>query len=112
MPDRDGHDMAGVRTVDVSVPVGTNAGWNLQAPGARDEDLCGLRGSFIPFATTLEERLENGDPRRSLEERYGDHAGFVEAVRRAAAEAVASRMLLAEDVPTIIALAEESEILR
>ena len=112
MPDRDGHDLAGVRTVDIAVPVGTNTGWNLRAQGPRAGDLCGLNGSFIPFATTLEERLETGDPRRSLEERYGDHAGFVEAVRRAAARAVANRMLLEDDVATIIALAEESDILK
>jgi hypothetical protein len=112
MPDRDGHDMAGIKTVDVSVPVGTNTGWNLYAPGSRGEDLCGLSGSFIPFATTLEERLENGDPRRSLEERYGDHAGFVEAVRRAAARSVANRVLLEDDATAIIALAEDSDILR
>ena len=112
MPDRDGHDLAGVKTVDVAVPVGTNTGWNLRAPGPRGGDLCGLSGSFIPFATTLEERLENGDPRHSLEERYGDHAGFVGAVQRAAARSVADRMLLEDDVAAIIALAEDSDILK
>lgn len=111
MPDRDGHDLAGVKTVDVAVPVGTNTGWNLLAPGPRGDDLCGLSGSFIPFTTTLDERLKDGDPRRSLEERYGDHAGFVEAVRRAAARSVANRTLLEQDVPTIISMAEDSDIL-
>ena len=111
MPDRDGHDTAGIKTVDVSVPVGTNTGWNLHAPGPRGEDLCGLNGSFIPFVTTLEERLENGDPRRSLEERYRDHAGFVEAVRRAATRSVANRVLLEDDATAIIALAQDSDIL-
>jgi len=110
MPDRDGHDVAGIKTIDVAVPVGTNTGWNLRAPGPRGGELCGVSGSFIPFATTLEERLENGDPRRSLEERYGDHAGFVEAVRRAAARAVADRTLLEDDVAAIIALAEDSDV--
>ena len=62
--------------------------------------------------TTLEERLENGDPRRSLEERYGDHAGFVEAVRRAAARSVANRVLLEDDATAIIALAQDSDILK
>ena len=111
VPDRDGHDLAGIRTVDVEVPVGTNTGWNLHAPGPQEGDLCGLSGSFIPFATTLEERLENGDPRRSLEERYGDHGGFVEAVRRAAARSVADRVLLEVDATTIVAMAEDSDIL-
>ena len=110
-PDQDGHDLAGIRTIDVAVPVGTNTGWNLRPQGPRSHDLCGLSGSFIPFATTLEERLASGDPRRSLEERYGDHAGFVAAVTRATERSVAARLLLEEDAATIIALAEASDIL-
>ena len=112
LPDRDGHDLAGIKTVDITVPVGTNTGWNLLAPGPRGADLCGLNGSFFPFATTRGEREESGDPRRSLEERYTDHAGFVEAVSRAAARSVVDRTLLEEDAATIITIAEESDILR
>jgi len=112
MPDRDGHDLAGVKTVDIAAPVGTNTGWNLLTPGPRGHDLCGLNGSFFPFATTLEERLENGDPRLSLEERYGDHEGFVEAVQRAATRSVTNRTLLEEDAQTIIQMAEASDVLR
>jgi hypothetical protein len=111
LPDRDGHDVAGVKTIDIAVPVGTNTGWNLLAPGPRGDDLCGLNGSFFPFAATQEERLENDDPRRSLEERYGDHAGFVDAVRRASDRAVADRTLLDEDAQTILDIAQNSDIL-
>jgi len=103
--------VAGVKTIDIAVPVGTNTGWNLLAPGPRGDDLCGLNGSFFPFATTQAERLENGDPRRSLEERYGDHAGFVDAVRRASDRAVADRTLLDEDAQTILDIAQNSDIL-
>ena len=110
--DRDGHDVAGIHTVDIEVPVGTNTGWNLYAAPSRKTDLCGLSGSFFPFAKTRDERLTTGDPRRSLEERYGDHAGFVEAVRRAAADAVARRHLLVEDAEVIVMMAAESDILR
>ena len=110
--DRDGHDVAGIRTVDIAVPVGTNTGWNLYVAGPRGGDLCGLTGSFFPFARTRAERETNGDPRLSLEERYGDHAGFVAAVRRAADESVARRILLPEDVEVIVRMAEESDVLR
>jgi hypothetical protein len=110
-PDRDGHDLAGIRTIDVAVPVGTNTGWNLRAEGPRGSDLCGLSGSFLRFATTRAERLASGDPRPSLEERYGDHAGFVEAVVRATERAVGRRLLLADDATTIVAMAEASDIL-
>jgi len=110
--DRDGHDIAGIHTLDIAVPVGTNTGWNLHAAGPRGRDLCSLTGSFFPFARTAAEREANGDPRLSLEERYGDHAGFVAAVRRAADESVARRMLLPEDAEVLIRMAEESEVLR
>ena len=110
--DRDGHDVAGIRSVDIAVPVGTNTGWNLYPNGPRGKDLCGLTGSFFAFAKTRSERLASGDSRRSLEERYGDHAGFVRAVRRAAEDSVAQRTLLAEDADVIITMAEDGDILR
>ena len=110
--DRDGHDVAGIRTVDIAAPVGTNTGWNLYASGPRGRDLCSLTGSFFPFARTRAEREANGDPRLSLEERYGDHAGFVAAVRRAADESVARRILLPEDADVIVRMAEASDVLR
>jgi hypothetical protein len=38
--------------------------------------------------------MANHDPRLSLEERYRDHAGYVEAVKAAAARAVSEGFLL------------------
>ena len=110
-PDADGHDVAGIRTVDIAVPVGTNTGWNLREAGPREKDLCGLQGSFLPFSTTRAERLVSGDPRPSLEERYGDHQGFVRAVDEAVRDLVRRRFLLEEDGHTIVKAAEESDIL-
>ena len=110
-PDPDGIDAVGIRTVDVAAPVGTNTGWNLRAPGPRGMDLCGLSGAFFPFAETRADRVASGDPRRSLQERYGDHAGFVAAVEQATADLLAQRFLLAEDAEVIIGLAKESDVL-
>ncbi len=110
--DRDGHDVAGIHTVDIMAPVGTNTGWNLHAAGPRGRDLCSLTGSFFPFARTRAERMASGDPRLSLEERYGDHDGFVDGVRRAADESVARRLLLPEDAEVLVQMAEESDVLR
>ena len=79
---------------------------------ARGDDLCGLTGAFFPFARTRAEREASGDPRPSLEERYGDHEGFVEAVEEAVGRAVGRRHLLPEDGDTLIELARESAVLR
>jgi hypothetical protein len=111
-PDREGIDQGGIRTVDIAAPVGTNLAWNLRAEGPRGRDLCGLSGAFIPLARTRAERLAARDPRPSLEERYGNHEGFVRAVERAAAHLVTERLLLPDDAKTKVAEAAASPILR
>jgi hypothetical protein len=114
-PDEDGVGIAGIRPMQIRVPLGTNAGWNVRAQGHRAPNLCGpgtSPGSYIPFATTKAERMANGDPRKSLEERYHDHDGFVRAVRKAAKQLVEKRFLLEEDAQYFINAAEASNILR
>jgi Alpha/beta hydrolase domain len=111
-PDEDGLDIAGIRPMQIRAPLGTNTGWNIRAPGSRGPNLCTLVGSFIPFAETAAERLASGDPRESLEERYGDHAGFVRAVRRAAQQLMREGFLLQEDADSFIGAAETSDVLR
>jgi hypothetical protein len=69
-------------------------------------------GSFFPFARTAADRAKTADPRRSLEERYKDHAGFVAAVEQAAKTLVTDRFLLDEDAKTLVATAAASDILR
>jgi hypothetical protein len=67
---------------------------------------------MIPFARTLAARQAAGDPRLSLEERYGDHAGYVAAVARAAAHAVAKGFLLQVDADALVAAADASQVLK
>jgi hypothetical protein len=110
--DRDGLDVAGVRSVAVSAPIGTNVPWNYRAAGFGEGDLCDLSGSFFAFATTKARRLASGDPRLSLQERYGDHQGYVDAVAAAAENLVADRLLLPADADSIIAAAQGSNVLQ
>jgi hypothetical protein len=110
--DADGNDLAGIRTTAIQAPIATYAGWNPFRPGLFGEQLCTRQGSYIPFARTRAERLAIGDPRLSLEERYGTHEGYVAAVRAAAARLVAQRFLLPEDAARLISEAEASDVLR
>jgi len=110
--DRDGLDVAGVRSVAVSAPIGTNVPWNYRAAGFGEGDLCDLSGSFFAFATTRAERAASGDPRLSLQERYGDHQGYVDAVTEAAEDLAADRLLLPADADNIIAAAQASNVLQ
>jgi hypothetical protein len=106
--DADGNDLAGIRDVQLRVPVGTYTGWNLNRAGWFQGGLCHLHGSFIPFASTRAERLRTADPRLSIEERYPDRAAYVEAVRRAAAQLQAEHFLLPQDVSVLIEQARAS----
>jgi len=110
--DADGNEKAGIRSTTVRVPLGTYTGWNLRRMGFAENELCGLQGMFIPFKTTRAEREAAGDPRLSLEERYGDHDGYVSAVRTAASALVAQGFLLPEDAAHLMAEAESSDVLR
>ena len=110
--DQDGLDIAGIRPIEIRAPLGTNTPWNMRAPGFRSGSLCSLSGSYIPFARTEAERLAKGDPRRSLEERYTDHEGYVKAVKQAAKELIDEGFLLEQDAERFIAAADTSDVLR
>ncbi len=109
--DADGNDVGGVPSVLLQAPLGTYLGWNVVGKGYFKGRICGLNGGFIPFAQTKEQRTQSGDPRPSLEERYGTHDAYVAAVRAAAAKAVRERFLLQEDADRLIGQASASGVL-
>jgi uncharacterized protein (DUF924 family) len=102
--DADGNEIAGIRSPSIAVPLGTHTGWNLYR--AQPCELCDRDGSFIPFARTRAEREAAGDPRPSLEERYGGRDAYVARVRAAAEALVAERLLLPQDAAAAVAAAE------
>jgi hypothetical protein len=110
--DADGNDVGGVPSVLRQVPLGTYVGWNITAGGFDRGKVCTLNGGYIPFAKTKAERMAAGDPRLSLEERYGSHAAYVDAVKAAAEKAVAERFLLREDADRLTRQAAASDVLR
>ena len=61
---------------------------------------------------TAPERMANGDPRPSLEERYGSHEGYVKAVQRAAELAMHEHFLLPDDAMALVKAAQDSKVLR
>ncbi|HEX4382092.1 MAG TPA: alpha/beta hydrolase domain-containing protein, partial [Myxococcales bacterium] len=133
--DGDGNEVGGVPTVLRDAPLATYLGWNLTPTGFHEGQVCNYVGGMVPFAVTKAQRTgpqanvrfhisANGqggkwsdstavahDPRPSLEERYGTHAGYVSAVT-ASANAIASKgYLLAEDATALIAQAQASDVL-
>ena len=105
--DRDGNEIAGVRAPMIAAPVGTFAGWNLRRRGVAGGAMHEFSGSYIPFPDTPEERAATGDPRPSLLERYGDAAGYVQAIEAAARKLVEDGFMLEEDVPRVLARGQD-----
>jgi hypothetical protein len=108
----DGNETVGVPPIQLLVPTGTFTGWNVQTRGYGAGGGCGLAGGFIPFARTRAERLAKGDPRPSLQERYGTHQGFVSKVLAAIAQQQKDGWLLPDDAGKIYEQAENSDILK
>lgn len=74
---------------------------------------CSRRGpSRRESLWTKTERMAADDPRASLEERYSDHQGYVNAVMHATEELVQEGFLLQEDADRFNRTAEASDVLR
>jgi Alpha/beta hydrolase domain len=100
--DGDGNEVAGIRLPDIAVPLATHTGWNLYKAPYPEGELCDREGSYIPLAKTRAERQANGDPRLSLEERYGSHEAYVQKVQESVRELQEARLLLPEDATRFV----------
>ena len=110
--DADGNERSGVASVLHQVPLGTYTGWNITTSGFYKGRIRTNAGGYIPFEKTEAERLASGDPRLSLEERYGTHDNYVAKVRAAAERLVRTRYLLQDDADRLVAEAEASGVLK
>jgi Alpha/beta hydrolase domain len=99
--DADGNSMGGVRLPDLDVPLGTHGAQN---PPMSDRG-CNLNAGYIPFAKSDSLKVGN-DQRKSLQQRYRHHVGYVSAISRASKRLVQQRFLLEEDALAIVAAAK------
>jgi hypothetical protein len=106
--DVDGNEVAGIRPIDILVPLATYTPWHLRQslPGGNGE-LTDFWGMILPFASTANEREASGDPRPSVEERYPSREEYLRHVEKEARAAVSRRHLLEEDIPRVVRRAEE-----
>lgn len=92
--DGDGNEVAGIPMPDVSVPVGTHAGWNpRRADTGAPNQLLDYVGSTVPF------------PPSTITDRYGNEAAYLEQVEQAADKLVLQGYLLPEDVEVCVEIA-------
>jgi Alpha/beta hydrolase domain len=94
--DADGNDIAGVRLPEIQVPLATYTGWAIRAAPQKG-DGCEGSGQYIPFPRTKADRLAAGDPRLSIEERYGNIETYSSKLRIAIDNLARSGYLLPFD---------------
>ena len=101
--DSDGNETAGIRLPDLAVPVGTHTGWNPRAPetGA-PEQIIPMQGFSRFFPPTKSARQASGDPRPSIEERYGSREAYLEQGREVTHQLAAEGYILEEDVENVV----------
>jgi len=104
----DGNDLGTLLPPEVAVPLATYTGWNLRRRDVGAEGmLASLTGSYIPFPRTAAERNDTGDPRKSIEERYGSFQEYRKRCAAACADLVKKRYLLKEDADSFLASSEK-----
>jgi len=93
-----GNELAGLRALEIMVPLGTYLPWSLRvgAPGGADA-IANFEGMFVPLPTTDAAAQQAGDPRPSLEALYGDRTAFLARVDAAARYLVSQGRLLERD---------------
>jgi len=105
--DADGNERDGVRLPEVTVPLATYAAWNLRDPeiGAPDQRVS-FEGSYLPFPRTAAERERDGDPRKSIAERYANVGDYTARYQAAVDELIKERFILPEDRAALLQRAE------
>ncbi len=109
--DNDGNEVSGIRLPPVEAPIATTTGWGLRRHEFSENEGLESEGQYIPFKVTKSERIAANDPRLSLEERYGNHDGYIAAVKKAAEKLEKQRFLLHNDVQIYISDAKASNVL-
>lgn len=105
--DTDGNDIAGIRVPMVQAPLATYTGWNLRARPYGEGAMHEFSGSTVPLPETDAVCRATGDPRASIESRYGDARGYVQAIETAARALIDAGLMLEEDLDQSLKLARD-----
>jgi hypothetical protein len=104
--DGDGNELAGIAFPDVAAPLATYTGWNFRHPAiGQPGEVLPLAGSYIPLSPTRAAREASGDPRLSVEERYGSRARYRAIVTDRAEKLVQEGYMLPEDLDIVVSRA-------
>ena len=101
--DPDGNELGCLSPPEVAVPVATYTGWRLRSEsGPAAGQIYSLSGSFIPFPATEAERKKTGDPRPSVQARYGTLDEYLRRLTKQCRKYEAAGYLLPDDTQRIV----------
>lgn len=89
--DTDGNSVGGVVHPLLGAPLGAHTGWQLRRKGFAEGDFFNVFGGMMPFAPDV------------VAARYGDHAGWLNALEQALDKQIATGLLLIEDRDRVLA---------
>jgi len=96
--DKDGNGLGGIRLPELTVPLATYQAWNPRREEYGAPDYLGrFAGSCWVFPLNKKNRIDSGDPRLSITERYSSKGQYIELVKAAVADLIDSRLMLKED---------------
>jgi len=103
-----GNELAGIRNVEVAVPLGTYFPWNVRlGQDGGSFELTNFKGTFIPLPKDEIIRNENGDSRPSVEGLYKSKSDYLIKIKAAASQLVYDGFLLSRDQPYVTKRAED-----
>lgn len=104
----DGNELDCLLPPEVIVPVATYTGWNLRSKEAGGEnEIVSMTGAFLPFPKSEEEKAKTGDPRPSVQGKYGTLDGYIKEFTEACETLRRQGYLLQEDAERLIATHRE-----
>ncbi|NIM13651.1 MAG: hypothetical protein GTO45_16155 [Candidatus Aminicenantes bacterium] len=99
--DEDGNEIAGICLPEIAAPLATFTGWSMRSPSF-SRTLRRNAGRVWPLPVTAEERKKNGDPRKSILERYPTKADYLFQVTKSLLQLKQRRFLLDQDVTRLL----------
>jgi hypothetical protein len=99
--DEDGNEIAGVSMPEITAPLATYTGWGMRPP-SYSQTLGRNMGRVWPLPVTADERSKNGDPRKSILERFPTKADYLYAVTKSILYLKQQRFLLDEDATRLL----------
>lgn len=103
--DGDGNPVDGWLHPMIRAPLAAHTGWNPRGKGYAEGELYSIAGSMLRFA----EAPGSGDPRPSIQERYGDRAGWLRRLEQVCTGMAAAGWLLQEDADRLVAAARAGQ---